>query len=39
MNITVYLGAGDIDNTHLKDAVRELGLWIAQSGNTLQKAS
>ena len=35
MNITVYLGAGDIDNAHFKDAVRELGLWIAQSGNTL----
>ena len=35
MNITVYLGANEGNDTSLKAAVRELGIWIGTSGNTL----
>ncbi len=35
MNITVYLGASEGNNSSLKEAVIELGTWIGQSGNTL----
>ena len=35
MNITVYLGACESNDPSLKKAVRELGEWIGQSGNTL----
>lgn len=35
MNITVYLGANEGNDTSLKAAVRELGTWIGTSGNTL----
>ncbi len=35
MNITVYLGANEGNDPALKQAVRELGRWIGESGNTL----
>lgn len=35
MNITVYLGAFEGKDPSLKTAVRELGGWIGESGNTL----
>ena len=35
MNITVYLGAYEGNDNSIKDAVRELGTWIGESGNTL----
>ncbi len=35
MNITVYLGAFEGKDPALKTAVRELGTWIGESGNTL----
>ena len=35
MNITVYLGACEGCDPHLKQAVRELGAWIGASGNSL----
>ena len=35
MNITVYLGANKGNDPALKNAVRELGTWIGQSGNAL----
>ena len=35
MNITVYLGANEGNDPELKDAVRELGTWIGESGNSL----
>ena len=35
MNITVYLGAFEGKDPILKTAVRELGTWIGESGNTL----
>ncbi len=35
MNITVYLGAFEGKDKTLKDAVRELGKWIGESGNDL----
>lgn len=35
MNITVYLGAFEGNDPTLVDAVRELGTWIGESGNTL----
>lgn len=35
MNITVYLGANEGNDHDLKTAVRELGNWIGESGNTL----
>lgn len=35
MNITVYLGANEGNDPSLKDAVTELGRWIAESGNNL----
>ena len=35
MNITVYLGANEGNNSSLKKAVTELGTWIGQSGNAL----
>ena len=35
MNITVYLGANEGNDPNLKTAVRELGTWIGQSGNSL----
>ena len=35
MNITVYLGAGEGNDPALSKAVRELGTWIGESGNTL----
>lgn len=35
MNITVYLGANDDNDPSLKKAVRELGRWIGESGNSL----
>lgn len=35
MNITVYLGANGGNDTKLKDAARELGQWIGESGNSL----
>ncbi len=35
MNITVYLGANEGNNSSLKEAVIELGTWIGQSGNAL----
>ena len=35
MNITVYLGANEGNDTALKTAVCELGTWIGSSGNTL----
>lgn len=35
MNITVYLGAFQGNDPLLGDAVRELGTWIGESGNSL----
>ena len=35
MNITVYLGANEGNDPALKAAVRELGTWIGESGNSL----
>ena len=35
MNITVYLGACQGDDPQLAAAVRELGTWIGENGNTL----
>ena len=35
MNITVYLGASSGNEKSFKQAIRELGTWIAQSGNTV----
>ena len=35
MNITVYLGARDGNDPGLKEAVRELGAYIGENGNTL----
>ena len=35
MNITVYLGSFDGNDDSLRDAVRELGEWIGESGNAL----
>ena len=35
MNITVYLGANEGNDPKLKAAVRELGMWIGKSGNSL----
>lgn len=35
MNITVYLGANEGNDPALKQAVRELGTWIGESGNDL----
>ena len=35
MNITVYLGAFEGKDASLKQAVRELGMWIGASGNAL----
>lgn len=35
MNITVYLGANEGNDPALKEAVRELGTWIGESGHTL----
>ena len=35
MNITVYLGALEGNDPMLAEAVRELGMWIGNSGNTL----
>ncbi|MGN1419184.1 MAG: TIGR00730 family Rossman fold protein [Acutalibacteraceae bacterium] len=35
MNITVYLGANEGNDPALKEAVRELGKWIGESGNCL----
>ena len=35
MKITVYLGANEGNDPALKTAVRELGTWIGESGNSL----
>ena len=35
MNITVYLGALEGNDPMLKEAVKELGTWIGESGNSL----
>ena len=35
MNITVYLGANHGKDPSLTKAVRELGTWIGNSGNSL----
>lgn len=35
MNITVYLGASEGNDSSLRKAVVELGSWIGQSGNAL----
>ena len=35
MNITVYLGANEGNNTSFRQAVEELGRWIGESGNAL----
>lgn len=35
MNITVYLGSYDGNDPALREAVRELGQWIGESGNAL----
>ena len=35
MNITVYLGANEGNDPSLKTAVKELGKWIGESGNSL----
>ena len=35
MNITVYLGASKGNDNTLANAVRELGTWIGESGNSL----
>ena len=39
MNITVYLGALEGNDPALGDAVRELGTWIGESGNSLADRS
>ena len=38
MKITVYLGANEGNDPALKAAVRELGTWIGESGNSLNPA-
>ena len=35
MNITVYLGSYEGNDDSIRDAVRELGCWIGESGNAL----
>lgn len=35
MNITVYLGANEGNDSSLRKAVQELGSWIGTTGNTL----
>ena len=35
MNVTVYLGANHGKDPSLTKAVRELGTWIGNSGNSL----
>ena len=35
MNITVYLGANEGNDSTLRVAAQELGTWIGESGNTL----
>ena len=35
MNITVYLGVLKGNESLLEKAVKELGIWIGKSGNTL----
>lgn len=35
MNITVYLGSSEGKDASLKEAVRQLGTWIGESGNAL----
>lgn len=35
MNITVYLGAFEGNDKMIADAVKKLGAWIGESGNTL----
>lgn len=35
MNITVYLGALEGNDSSFKAAVEQLGIWIGESGNTL----
>lgn len=35
MNITVYLGSAEGNDPSIRDAVRELGTWIGESGNRL----
>ena len=35
MNITVYLGANEGNDTSFRQAVEELGSWIGESGNAL----
>ena len=35
MNITVYLGALEGNDSALRSAVRELGEWIGQNGHAL----
>lgn len=35
MNITVYLGSYEGSDASLREAVRELGTWIGESGNSL----
>ena len=35
VNVTVYLGASHGNDLALADAVRELGAWIGESGNSL----
>ena len=35
MNITVYLGASEVDNLSLNSAATELGQWIGSTGHTL----
>ena len=35
MNITVYLGSAEGNDPALKEAVRELGTWIGENGNSL----
>ena len=35
MNITVYLGSNEGNDPVLKTAVRELGSWIGENGQTL----
>ena len=35
MNITVYLGSFEGKDPRLAEAVKELGTWIGESGNSL----
>ena len=35
MKITVYLGANEGNDPSLKEAVKELGIWIGENGHTL----